>query len=133
MDSPLARPLWRAGSDRFRPLLTLAAWYGVLGLVLRVVLWMAFARGQQVSVAALGWILPAGAFADAIQSLYLLLPFALLLWLLPDRPYRSKVMHGTLLVGAFVWMFGLTFVAAIEYFFFAEFDARLNLVAVDYL
>ena len=30
-------------------------------------------------------------------------------------------------------MFALTFVAAIEYFFFEEFDARLNLVAVDYL
>jgi phosphoglycerol transferase MdoB-like AlkP superfamily enzyme len=30
-------------------------------------------------------------------------------------------------------MLSLTFVAAVEYFFFAEFDARLNLVAVDYL
>jgi phosphoglycerol transferase MdoB-like AlkP superfamily enzyme len=133
MDSPLARPSWAPGRDRFRPLLTLAAWYVVLGSIVRLVLWAAFGRTQQVGAGALGWILTAGAVADAVQSLYLLTPFALVLWLLPDRPYRSRAMRVTLLVGAFVWMFGLTFVAAIEYFFFAEFDARLNLVAVDYL
>lgn len=133
MNFPLARPPWMAGRDRFRPLLTLAAWYVLLGLVLRLVLWVAFAHTQQVGVASLGWILPAGAIADAVQSLYLLTPFALLLWLLPDRPYRSTVMRTIVLIGAFAWMFGLTFVAAIEYFFFAEFDSRLNLVAVDYL
>jgi phosphoglycerol transferase MdoB-like AlkP superfamily enzyme len=133
MNSLLARPSWRAGLDRFRPLLALAAWYVVLGLVLRIVLWAAFARSQQVGAGALAWMLPAGAFADGVQSLYLLLPFAVALWLLPDRPYQSKVMRGTVLAGAFVWMFALTFVAAAEYFFFAEFDARLNLVAVDYL
>ena len=133
MHSPLARPLWRAGLDRFRPLLTLLAWYVVLGLVLRVVLWAAFGGAQQVTAGALAWILPAGMVADAVQGLYLLAPFAVVLWLLPDRPYRSTAMRVTLLVGAFAWMFGLTFVAAVEYFFFAEFDARLNLVAVDYL
>src|SRR6187551_1010150 len=129
MDSSLARPLWRAGLDRFRPLLTLAVWYVVLGLVVRLVLWAAFARSQQVGAGALAWILPAGAFADTVQSLYLILPFAVVLWLMPDRPYRSKVMRATVLGGAFAWMFALTFVAAVEYFFFAEFDARLNLVA----
>jgi hypothetical protein len=74
-----------AGRDRFRPLVALAAWYVVLGLVLRVVLWVAFGRTQQVSFGALAWILPTGAVADAVQSLYLLTPFALALWLLPDR------------------------------------------------
>ncbi|HEV7715851.1 MAG TPA: LTA synthase family protein [Steroidobacteraceae bacterium] len=118
---------------RFRPLLTLTTLYVALGLVLRVALWSTFGRLQEVSAAALVWILASGMVADAVQSLYLLAPFALLLWLLPDRPYNSRGMRVTLLVGAFAWLFGLTFVAAIEYFFFAEFDARLNLVAVDYL
>src|SRR6185312_5377459 len=68
-----------------------------------------------------------------VQSAYLLAPFAIFLWLVPDRFYRSIGGRGALLAGAFVWTFGLTFVAAIEYFFFEEFDARLNLVAVDYL
>src|SRR5262245_27403391 len=106
MDSPLAHPAWMAGRDRVRPLITLAAWYVVLGLVLRVVLWAAFGRTQQVDLGALAWILPTGAVADAVQSLYLLAPFALVLWLLPDRAYRSKAMRWSLLIGAFVWMFG---------------------------
>jgi phosphoglycerol transferase MdoB-like AlkP superfamily enzyme len=127
------RRSWSAGRARFRPLFTLAAWYVLLGLALRVTLWSAFGRLQQVSDASLGWILSAGLVADIVQSLYLLAPFALLLWLLPDKVFRSRPMRATLLTGAFVWMFGLTFVAAAEYFFFAEFDSRLNLVAVDYL
>jgi phosphoglycerol transferase MdoB-like AlkP superfamily enzyme len=132
MDS-LPRPVWMAGRDRFRPLLTLAACYVVLGFALRLVLWFAFGHSQQVSVGSLAWILVAGAVSDIVESLYLLAPFALVLWLLPDRPYRSKAMRFVLLGGAFAWLFGLMFVAAVEYFFFAEFDARLNLVAVDYL
>ena len=133
MDSLFSRPLWTTGRARFRPLFTLATLYVALGLVLRVVLWWTFGRLQQVSDTSLAWIVAAGMVADAVQSLYLLAPFALVLWLLPDRPYHSTVMRVTLLIGAFAWLFGLTFVAAIEYFFFAEFDARLNLVAVDYL
>ncbi|MEJ1966308.1 MAG: sulfatase-like hydrolase/transferase [Gammaproteobacteria bacterium] len=133
MDSTHPRHSWTTGLARFRPLFTLAGLYVALGLLLRVVLWFAFGHAQQVSGAALLWILAAGAVADAVQSLYLLAPFAVLLWLLPDRPYRSTAMRVTLLAGAFLWLFGLTFVAAIEYFFFAEFDSRLNLVAVDYL
>jgi phosphoglycerol transferase MdoB-like AlkP superfamily enzyme len=127
------RQSWTAGRARFRPLFTLAAWYVLLGIALRVTLWSAFGRIQQVSDASLGWILSAGVAADIVQSLYLLAPFAILLWLLPDKAFRSRPMQVTLLSGAFVWMFGLTFVAAAEYFFFAEFDSRLNLVAVDYL
>ena len=132
MDS-LPRPVWMAGRDRFRPLLTLAACYVVLGFALRLVLWFAFGHSQQVSAGSLAWILVAGAVSDVVESLYLLAPFALVLWLLPERPYRSKAMRLVLLGGAFAWIFALTFVAAVEYFFFAEFDARLNLVAVDYL
>jgi phosphoglycerol transferase MdoB-like AlkP superfamily enzyme len=125
---------WRsAGPGRFRPLLTLALWYMSLGLLLRVVLWIAFGRAQQVGALTLPAVLAAGTVADAVQSVYLLAPFAIFLWLTPDGLYRSRAMRTVLLAGAFVWMFSLTFVAAIEYYFFEEFDARLNLVAVDYL
>ena len=122
-----------AGLGRFRPLISLAFWYACLGLLLRVVLWGAFGRAQQVSGLTLPLLLASGVVADLVQSFYLLAPFAVFLWLTPDRWYRSRALRVTLLAGAFVWLFGLTFVAAIEYFFFEEFDARLNLVAVDYL
>ena len=113
--------------------MTLAVCYVSLGFVLRLVLWIAFGRVQQVSGVSLSWILAAGVAADAVQSLYLLAPFAVVLWLMPDRLYRSVAARSLLLAGAFLWVLSLTFVAAAEYFFFAEFDARLNLVAVDYL
>ena len=104
-----------------------------IGFLLRVVLWLAFGRVQQVETAALIGVLTSGVIADAVQSLYLLAPFAIFLWLTPDRLYRSPAVRLIVLACVFAWMFGLTFVAAIEYFFFEEFDARLNLVAVDYL
>ena len=133
MPSSLSSRVLPAGLGRFRPLFTLVCWYVALGLLLRLVLWWAFGRPQQVDAGALAWTLASGIVADMVQSAYLLAPFALFLWLVPDRFLRSRVARGVLFVGTFVWMFGLTFLAAVEYFFFEEFDARLNLVAVDYL
>lgn len=118
---------------RFWPLLTLAFWYLCLGAVLRLVLWAQFGFAQQVPLPALLWIFPAGAIADAIQALYLLAPFALFLALLSDRWRSSRVVNFGITTGAFLWMFGFTFVAVAEYFFFEEFDSRFNLVSVDYL
>jgi phosphoglycerol transferase MdoB-like AlkP superfamily enzyme len=133
MPSSLSSRVFPAGVARFRPLFVLVCWYSVLGLLLRLVLWWSFGRAQQVEAAAFAWALASGVIADLAQSTYLLAPFAVFLWLVPDRFYRSFAGRSALFVGAFGWMFALTFVAAVEYFFFEEFDARLNLVAVDYL
>lgn len=123
----------RYGIKRFRPLLTVATCYVVLGLLLRLVLWSCFGYAQKVETSSLTWILPAGFVADAVQSLYLLAPFAIFLWLAPSRWLHSKAIRAGILLGAYVWLFVVAFGAAIEYFFFEEFDARLNLIAVDYL
>jgi phosphoglycerol transferase MdoB-like AlkP superfamily enzyme len=133
MDSLFSRLQWTTGRARFRPLFALATFYLVLGMALRFMLWWSFGRVQQVSDVSLLWILPAGAAADFVQSLYLLAPFAVFLWLVPDKLHRAPATRTLVLGGAFAWIFGLLFVAVSEYFFFAEFDARLNLVAVDYL
>ncbi len=118
---------------RYAPLATLAAWYVAQALLLRVGLWFAFGRTGQVGASSLAWIVPAGLVADAIEALYLLAPFALFLWLVRDRWYRTGAMRIVLLTGSFLWMLAMLFVAACEYFFFEEFDSRFNLVAVDYL
>ncbi|MEP7242570.1 MAG: sulfatase-like hydrolase/transferase [Gammaproteobacteria bacterium] len=131
--SQLSPATANAGAQRFRALIPLMLWYVVLGAVLRITLWARFAHTEQMGAWQLGWALPAGAAADVIQSLYLLAPFALYLWLVPDRLYRSRAGQLLVLVCAFAWVFGFTFLAAVEYFFFDEFDSRLNLVAVDYL
>jgi phosphoglycerol transferase MdoB-like AlkP superfamily enzyme len=128
-----SRRHWMTGQARFRPLYVLATWYMLLGAMLRVTLWLAFGRDQGVDATSFLWIVGSGIAADAIQSLYLLAPFALLLWLVPDEVLRTTFGRVTVLAAVFTGMFALTFVAAAEYFFFAEFDARLNLVAVDYL
>ncbi|MBS0387168.1 MAG: LTA synthase family protein [Proteobacteria bacterium] len=119
--------------QRYAPWLTLALWYVALCSLTRLVLWWKFGRAAQVGAGALLWIAPAGLVADAVQCLYMLAPFALFLWLCPDRWQRSRVMRGVLLTGAALWMFGMLFTAVTEYYFFEEFDSRFNLVSVDYL
>ena len=118
---------------RYAPWLTLALWYLALCSITRLVLWWSFGHEAQVDAGALLWIMPAGLVADAVQSLYLLAPLALFLWLCPDRWQRSGVMRSVLLTGAALWMFGMLFTAVTEYYFFDEFDSRFNLVSVDYL
>ena len=118
---------------RFRPLLTLALWYVAVCGALRLVLWWAFGRTAQVGLAKMLWIVPAGAIADAVQSLYLLGPFAVFLWLAPARPNWLPVTRRIVLFGAWIFCAVFAFVAAIEYYFFEEFDSRFNLVSVDYL
>ncbi len=120
-------------ATRFAPILALAAWYVVVATLTRLVLWGVFGTKAGIGVASLGWILPAGLVADTLQALYLLAPLTLLLLLLTDRWHGTPVMRGLLLGGSFLWMFGMLFVAASEYFFFEEFDARFNLVSVNYL
>jgi len=127
---PVIRP---AALQRYAPWFALALWYVGLCFLTRLVLWWSFGRAAQVGAGALSWIMPAGLVADAVQSLYLLAPLALFLWLCPDRWQRSGIMRGVLLSGAALWMFGMLFTAVTEYYFFEEFDSRFNLVSVDYL
>ena len=133
MPAPTTSLTQRPGWQRYAPAGTLALCYLALCLITRLLLWWSFGRDSQVSLRALAWIIPAGLVADAVQSLYLLAPLLLFLWLCPDRWQRSRVMRGVLLGGAALWLFGMLFVAAAEYFFFEEFDSRFNLVSVDYL
>jgi phosphoglycerol transferase MdoB-like AlkP superfamily enzyme len=119
--------------QRFAPVYTLASAFVCLGMVLRVLLWWQFGRASEVSAAALAWIVPAGLINDAVQSAYLLLPLSLYIALMPDRWYRSGPARLVLIAGSVLTLAAMTFLCFIEYYFFEEFDARFNLVAVDYL
>jgi len=118
---------------RLQPLLALGGWYLLLQSLLRVVLWAAFGRQTGVGAWQLSWVLPMGVLSDIIEAVYLLIPWALLLWLMPDGWYRTRWFRNVLLGTAFLWMAFLTFAAIAEYYFFDEFNARFNLVSVDYL
>jgi phosphoglycerol transferase MdoB-like AlkP superfamily enzyme len=116
-----------------RPVFTLGAVYLVLSTVLRVVLWWQFGRDAEVGAVTLPWILVSGSVNDAVQLLYLLLPYTLYLTLLPPRWHASVPGRVVLMIGFAVASFALLYLMAVEYYFFEEFDARFNLVAFDYL
>ena len=118
---------------RFAPALTFGAIYLCLGLATRLLLWAKFGTAADVPATHLPMLLLAGLVNDAVESLYLVAPLALYLFLIPDRWYRSAVNRGLLAVGFVATIAGLVYLSAAEYFFFEEFDARFNLVAFDYL
>jgi len=126
--------VWREPKRaRYTALWLVVAWAWLAATITRVVLTATALRSGQVALADLPRIFAMGAGYDLIASVYLTAPFALYLWLLPSALYRSR-MHGLLLRAALaVIAFGLIYLGAAEYFFFDEFNARFNYVAVEYL
>ena len=118
---------------RFAPALVLGALYLCVGLISRLVLWAKFGAAADVPPMHVPMLALAGVVNDAVESLYLVAPLALYLFLLPDRWYRSRFNRRLLATGFVVTIAAIVYLAAAEYFFFDEFDARFNLVAFDYL
>jgi phosphoglycerol transferase MdoB-like AlkP superfamily enzyme len=118
---------------RYAPAIALGLFYLCLGLLVRVVLWARFGTAADVPATDLPWIVLAGVANDAVESLYLLTPFMLYLFLVPDRWLRARWNRVLLTLGFAATFAGMIFTAVAEFFFFEEFDARFNLVAFDYL
>ncbi|WP_306600628.1 LTA synthase family protein [Geothrix sp. 21YS21S-2] len=129
--APSAPPtLLQTAGSRLRPALLLAGLYLGLGLASRLALWACFGREAGVGLSALLWILPAGGAADAVQTLYFLLPLVLYLGL---KPGPASGRNGLPHLATFLCVLGWLVLAGCEYFFFEEFNARFNLVSVNYL
>ena len=118
---------------RHRPLLALGAAYVLLSGLLRAALWLHFGGEAGIGAARVPAILALGMVNDAVELLYLLAPFALYLAVLPQAWHASRAHRVVLGTALYVALFGMVFLNAMEYFFFEEFDARFNRVAVDYL
>jgi len=119
--------------SRFRPLLLIAVAYLLLSGALRAALWYRFGLEAGVSGAQLPLVLMLGTIDDTVELVYLLAPFALYLAVLPQAWYAARWQRPLLGFATYVALFGATFLNVMEYFFFEEFDARFNRVAVDYL
>ena len=91
------------------------------------------AGGRPDGGAGTGRVLGVGAGADLIVGLAIGAPLALYLLLLPERLYRSAAHRAAVRVALALAFFGIAYLAAVEYFFFEEFNARFNYVAVEYL
>ncbi|MFY9825137.1 MAG: sulfatase-like hydrolase/transferase [Thermoanaerobaculia bacterium] len=77
--------------------------------------------------------LGAGEIFDAMVALWAIAPLVLYLSLLPERWFQWRLQRAVLWTGLTVATFLALFTAAIEYYFFEEFNSRFNFVAVDYL
>ena len=101
----------------------------VLGLVLRPVLYAKFHAGS-FSVGALLASLASGVVFDALTALAALGPLLLGLALFRLSFLRRGGVRAALLAIVYT---ALCFNVAVEYFFFEEFNARFNNIAVDYV
>ncbi len=118
---------------RHIPLLWLCVFYLTISTLLRLTLFFAFGTSAHVSLLYLPAIMGLGAVNDFLELSYLLFAFSFYLLIVPERIYGSR--FGRMAMAMFMGMliFGLLYLCAVQYFFFEEFAARFNLVAVDYL
>lgn len=119
--------------QRYRPVYAVAGFYLLLGLVSRCLLWWLYGGAADVPAALLPGILAGGLVNDFVEGLYLTAPLALCIMLLPDRWFRLRFSRRLMLAAVAAAVAVLTYLAIVEYYFFQEFDARFNVVAVDYL
>lgn len=99
----------------------------------RVVLALKALAASQIAASDLPRILLTGTAYDLVACLYLCAPLALYLLLVPERLYRRRVHRVAAWIMLAFAVYGLTYLAAVEYFFFDEFNSRFNFVAVEYL
>lgn len=112
--------------------LTAAVYLAVSGLT-RLVLAVTAWRAGQVSAGELPAVFAAGTADDLVTTLYLAAPWALYLLAVPRRVFRARLHRALGWTAMALALFAMTYLAAVEYFFFDEFNARFNFVAVEYL
>lgn len=99
----------------------------------RVALLLSIRHGVEWSPMRMLGVFAWGLIYDLAAASYLLAPMVPYLMLLPGRLFSSSFnrhLWATLLL---VVTYSLVFLAAVEWFFWQEFGARLNFIAVDYL
>lgn len=111
----------------------IAGIYCAISGATRVVLALKALAASQIAVSDLPRILLTGTAYDLVACLYLCAPLALYLLLVPERLYRQRAHRVAAWVMLAFAVYGLTYLAAVEYFFFDEFNSRFNFVAVEYL
>lgn len=119
----------RRYAQRLRPVARLLGIQLVLWLVLRVVLYARFAE-PAVDAGQFGRVLIVGTLFDLLTALTALLPLISVVSIFGGSLRRRPLFrHAVLSVGFFL----LTFDLFVQFFFFEEYSARYNHLALDYL
>jgi phosphoglycerol transferase MdoB-like AlkP superfamily enzyme len=119
--------------QRFRPLLWLAAVFFAIECLTRVLLLVKTGDGVPAQVTSWLYVFAVGAAYDAVALVYFAWPLVLVLWLMPERAYRSAPSRVAFALIALALVYVLLFVVAAEWIFWGEFASRFNFIAVDYL
>lgn len=120
-------------NGRFFPLLLLALLYLTASGITRLVLFFMDLHLIEAPLRSFFAIMAIGLFFDVVAAAYLLAPFALYLFALPQRLFLSRAHRLFILAMMLLTVFGAIYLEAAEYFFFDEFNSRFNFVAVEYL
>ncbi len=105
----------------------------IVSLSIRTALLIKSASNIDFTLVNLVGIYTIGLFFDLVNASYFIIPFVLYVWLIPNRIFVKK-WHHYLTYGVFYFFIGaLLFDAVSEWFFWDEFSARFNFIAVDYL
>lgn len=124
--------LKRLTTNRFGLLWVILSLYVAVSLVTRAALALLSAEAISWNATfALAW--PLGLLFDLGAGLLLLSPAALLLAILPRAAFRGRLARPLGYVLLFLAGYGVFFGAIAEWFFWDEFGARFNFIAVDYV
>lgn len=105
----------------------------VLSTLTRIALLFKSASAVDFTFINLIEIFGIGLFYDLVNAAYFILPFMIYIWLVSDKALKKNGQR-IFLYGIFsVFIFGLLFNTVSEWFFWDEFNARFNFIAVDYL
>ncbi|MCK9453919.1 LTA synthase family protein [Sulfurimonas sp.] len=74
-----------------------------------------------------------GAFYDFVSAGYLVIPFVLYLFFMPQKFFSHTIHRYAAYIFTYMLLFGAVFLAFSEWFFWDEFSVRFNFIAVDYL
>ena len=111
----------------------IASCYLLSSTALRIVLYIAFGQSASVTASFLPILLLIGLLNDLIETVYLLFPLALMTLIVWNPLRRLKLFPYLLRAGLWCTFFATIYLCITQYYFFKEYDARFNLVAVDYL
>lgn len=126
-------PIRKVLSHRFGLFALMVSLLLIVSLTIRTALFIKSASNIDFTITNLIGIYAIGLFYDLVNASYFIIPFVLYVWLIPNRIFVQKWHHYLTYVVFYFFVASLLFDAVSEWFFWDEFSARFNFIAVDYL
>ena len=120
-------------SHRFGLFALMVSFLLIVSLSVRIALLIKSSGNIDFTFLNVAGIFGIGLFFDLVNASYFIIPFVVYVWLIPDRIFVKR-WHKTLTYFIFfLFTAAILFDAVSEWFFWDEFSARFNFIAVDYL